>query len=704
MKYSRILRGRVRDFFETSSPTRDYIANYVLDNLKNGTKSVALCFRGNAATLYYRCHQLLRIRSSRDGIVGEFDFRHARYSENYKLILERLNNLHVDTSRFCGESGHTSQSIIRFSLEKCNIAEVKEILEIYRGLIDDFFNTEKKNRVFGAPIGTREKSFLLEKDRQQQLWASYFLNDSLTFYDLEYSERFAAQNGIHGRFDLLGLRREKSGYTLLLTELKSSSQALKGKSGIEDHERDYLAYLGSSFVAVRKTEACETIRLFCNVFGKPYPPFLAPETITEVKVQFVFSDNVVGAGKAYRPLDSRIEKAYLETASPQVRLTDEKPSLRYTILRGKDKIGENLIEIAYGDTKLLVELGKALDGGEELSDIEKTVLQEKYDAVVVSHYHADHSGLIEQKKDCPIYVGAGARRILQAIDKYNGKTLPNNIVAYQSGKPFHIGEIEITPFLCDHSAFDSYMLLLKAGGKSILYTGDFRFHGRKNSNGLFACLPDRVDTLISEGTNIGSDKPCFSERELEERAVELFSTTDKPIFVLQSASNIDRIVSIYRAAKRSGRIFYEDIYTAMLAKAAGGGIPRPDNFEDVYVFTPWRVQGKRKDMLFEFEQKRGVESIAKGKPFVMLVRPSMLNYLRKIAEKINLNGAYLIYSLWSGYREHDDVKTFLTQAQALGLIERTLHTSGHASQQDIERLKERVSASEYVFVHTASNI
>ncbi len=378
----------------------------------------------------------------------------------------------------------------------------------------------------------------------------------------------------------------------------------------------------------------------------------------------------------------------------------EKPALNYTILRGKDKIGENLIEIEYGETKLLIELGKALDGGEELSDIEKAVLQKKYDAVVVSHYHADHAGLIGQKKDCPIYIGAGARRILGAMDEYNGKILPNNIVAYRSGRPFYVSKIRITPFLCDHSAFDSYMLLFEAGGKSILYTGDFRLHGRKNSDGLFARLPEYVDTLISEGTNLGSGKPCFSERELEERAAELFPTTDRPVFVLQSASNIDRLVSMYRAAKRSGRIFYEDLYTAMLAVAAGGKIPRPDVFDDVYAFTPRRVQGKRKDLFFEFEHKRGIARIAKGKPFVMLVRPSMLGYLKKLAEKMDLEGALLVYSMWSGYREQDDVKLFLAEAQKLGFTEYTLHTSGHASEQDIERLKERVAASEYVTVHT----
>ncbi len=393
--------------------------------------------------------------------------------------------------------------------------------------------------------------------------------------------------------------------------------------------------------------------------------------------------------------DEHYVSVYTHSPRPTPR-----PVLRYQILRGKDKIGENLIEISYGETRILVELGKALDGGEELSELEKAVLHEKYDAVVVSHYHADHAGLIEEKQDCPIYIGAGARRMIEAMDEYRGRSLPKNIRAYRSGRAYHVGKIWFIPYLCDHSAFDSYMLLFEAGGRSILYTGDFRFHGRKSGEELLSRLPKKVDTLISEGTNLGSGKPCFSERDLENRAVELFKFTEKPVFVLQSASNLDRIVSFYRAAKRCGRIFYEDLYTALLASAAGGKIPRPDVFGDVFAFTPRPVRGKRKDMFFEFAQKRGASQIAKGKPFVMLVRPSMLGYLKKLAEKTDLAGALLIYSMWSGYREHDDVKNFLEEVRAMGLEEHTLHTSGHASISDIERLKACVEAEEYVTVHT----
>lgn len=395
------------------------------------------------------------------------------------------------------------------------------------------------------------------------------------------------------------------------------------------------------------------------------------------------------------------DEHYVSAFTKKHKQDNDAPILTYSVLRGQDKIGENLIEISYGETKILVELGKALDGGDELSDIEKTVLITKYDAVVVSHYHADHAGLIEYKTDCPVYMGSGAYRIVKAMSEYRGKTLVSNIATYRSGKAFYIGKIKITPFLCDHSAFDSYMLLFEAGGKSILYTGDFRFHGRKNSGELLSRLPKKVNTLICEGTNVNNDKPCFSESELENKLLEIMWQNKKPVFVLQSGTNIDRLVSVYRAAKRSGRILYEDNYAALIASAAGGKIPRPDVFDDVYAFTPRLLRGKRKDMFLEFDNKRGLRKISKNSSFVMLVRPSMLGYLKKLAERMDLPGAVLIYSMWNGYKQNEDMAGFLSTVQSLGMNTVDLHTSGHASTEDIERLKQTICADEYVTVHTS---
>ena len=378
----------------------------------------------------------------------------------------------------------------------------------------------------------------------------------------------------------------------------------------------------------------------------------------------------------------------------------EEATLTYKVLRGQNKIGENLIEVSYGDTKILVELGKALDGGEQLSDVEQAVLQVDYNAVVVSHYHADHAGLIAEKRDCPIYVGKGAYRVLGAISEYHGAVLPSNVATYKNGKPFYVGAIKVTPFLCDHSAYDSYMLLFEAGGRSVLYTGDFRFHGRKDSGKLLCALPKKVDVLITEGTNLGKNACTITESQLENKLVDIMRQNDKPVFVLQSASNIDRLVSVYRAAKRSGRILYEDNFAALVATAAGGSIPRPDVFPDVYAFTPRLLRGHRKDMFWKIEQKRGLKGIAAGKKFVMLVRPSMLKYVEKLNGSLGLSGATLVYSTWSGYKQDEAMAQFLNQAKDMCITVVDLHTSGHASKEDLELLEKAVNPGQIVRVHT----
>lgn len=375
--------------------------------------------------------------------------------------------------------------------------------------------------------------------------------------------------------------------------------------------------------------------------------------------------------------------------------------LKYNILRGHNKIGENLIEISYGGAIILVELGKSLDGSGE--QLEQEILNKEYSAVVVSHYHEDHAGLIKNKKDCHVYIGGGAYRVLKAMGAYRGEEMPENITQYHDRKSFGFGSIKVTPFLCDHSAYDSYMLLFEAGGQSILYTGDFRFHGRKDSHKLLSELPESVDVLIHEGTNIGKSSCTMTEAELENKAVEIMKSTDGPVFVLQSGTNIDRLVSIYRASKRSGRITYMDNYTSHIAQAAGGSIPRPDVFADVIAFTPRAVHGKRRDMFLEIINKRGLKGIANGtKRFTMLVRPSMAEYIKKLVSTAHIEGATLIYSMWNGYKENEDTAAFLNEMKALGVKIVDLHTSGHASTEDIELLKRTVNAKQTVCVHTES--
>ena len=373
--------------------------------------------------------------------------------------------------------------------------------------------------------------------------------------------------------------------------------------------------------------------------------------------------------------------------------------MKIYIHRGQNQIGGNIIEIATNTTKILLDAGIELDdtNAQSLPKIQGLFDYAGYDAIFISHYHGDHVGLAyHTHKDIPIYIGKASYNIIQASDSYKkiNTITPKGFLYHKQA--ISVGDIKVTPYLCDHSAFDSYMLLCEADGETVLYTGDFRSNGRKSFDVLLNALPKNVDTLLCEGTTLSRDNyVAISEKELEEYAVDLFRKTLGPIFILQSSMNIDRIVTMYRAAKQSNRVFLEEVYMADIATAAGKNIPNP-NFNDVYAFI---TSPAKCSMLTKYKHKAGKSFISK-KPFVMCVRNSMLRYLKSLANIMSFKNGILIYSFWSGYRETEDMKYFLSECKKLGLKIVTLHTSGHADENTIKRLIETVNPKVLIPIHT----
>ena len=147
---------------------------------------------------------------------------------------------------------------------------------------------------------------------------------------------------------------------------------------------------------------------------------------------------------------------------------------------------------------------------------------------------------------------------------------------------------------------------MEADGKRLFYSGDLRAHGRKGSlfERLVAHPPENVDVLLLEGTTIGrtgKDNKYPSESELEERFERLFREAKGLSLVWCSGQNIDRIVTVYRAARRAGKQFIVDMYTASVLRAIGNpNLPQP-GFQGFRVFLPWRQKEQIIDQkLFAF--------------------------------------------------------------------------------------------------------
>jgi ribonuclease J len=257
----------------------------------------------------------------------------------------------------------------------------------------------------------------------------------------------------------------------------------------------------------------------------------------------------------------------------------------------------------------------------------------------------------------------------------------------ESGKPLQIGPFAITPHLVDHSGFDAYALEIEAGARRLFYSGDLRAHGRKSK--LFELMvkkpPKNIDVMLMEGSSLGrlADGESFpTEQELERIFIERFKTTGGMVLVACSPQNIDRVVTIYRAAKQTGRTLIVDAYAAEVLKATGyDSIPKPERgWPNIAVFIPQRqrVHLKRKNIAPLVDSYRSFrlwpEKLAEHAPrSVMLFRPWMFSDMDRAKA---LTGAMVIWSQWEGYLKEGSGAQFEAGCKARGISFEVIHTSG----------------------------
>lgn len=369
------------------------------------------------------------------------------------------------------------------------------------------------------------------------------------------------------------------------------------------------------------------------------------------------------------------------------------------IHRGQNQIGGSIIEISDDKTRLFFDIGINLDESDEVEVPEIDGLlcgAPNCDGVFISHYHSDHLGLTDKLLDgIPVFMGEKAYEIITAAADYREKQLsfkPHYI--YDKDK-IMLGKFTITPFLCDHSAFDSYMFLIEHGDKTILYTGDFRANGRLDFEALLSDLP-KVDVLITEGTTLTREgQENIQEELLEDIAVNYIQDKKGPIFIMMSAQNIDRLVTAQNIADKTGRVFLQDIYTAQIAKSC-------DVLSDkARVFMTGG--DKQYQQLQRFNTvKIGKYEISKT-PFLMCIRQSMKNYLAKLNDLVSFEGGVLFYGMWKGYMEQPEMKEFLEWMTSKGVKIHILHTSGHADSITIERIIEQTTPKTIIPVHTENS-
>ncbi|MBA7506527.1 Ribonuclease J [subsurface metagenome] len=414
-------------------------------------------------------------------------------------------------------------------------------------------------------------------------------------------------------------------------------------------------------------------------------------------------------------------------------------NIKLTIFRGTKEIGGNCILLESEKTRVMLDFGTPLvdkDGNEfDTKKIRKKSISQlikekilfpikglyqydennKIDAILISHPHIDHIGFVHYASDkIPIYIGDEARIMVDASNLFlPGPKLENRYYKQiKSEQQKTIGDFKITPFSVDHSAYDSYAFLITYGDINILYTGDFRIHGRKP--GMYKKMMQylkgvKIDYLIMEGTHIeDKDSPYKNEKDVEKEILKIIKHTPNLVLANFSPQNVDRLVSFFRSTKRSGREFVADEYCAYILHEISkkrSTIPDPQKEPKIKVYFREYFMRRKADnskqkiiSLFKDFQVDADYINRNQNKIVMTFRPSMLDSdFKKIIPKKN---SACIYSYHDIYLEKPEYKKLQQYFNNKGIAFKKAHVSGHIYLSDMKKFVKTIKPKHILPIHT----
>ncbi len=328
----------------------------------------------------------------------------------------------------------------------------------------------------------------------------------------------------------------------------------------------------------------------------------------------------------------------------------------------------------------------------------------------VSHAHMDHAGhLALVDPDVPVYLGEGTRTLLETIQSSSPSMRYGEHAwkVFEDRTPVRVGQLEVVPFPVDHSVPFAYGFLIRTSEGTIVYTGDFRHHGpRAEATHEFfaAAKAERPRMLITEGTRAGPDRrKNFSEDGVRRGVDGVLADCSTVALACTYPRDVDRLTTLYAAAREAGRTLLVSARTAYLLGAVAprfpaGAVPVPGRSAGIAVYA------RKKKRLFRWE-----EPLLDGALSAADVRERGREYLLALdlthfPEMIDLRpprGSPFVHSMSEPFSEDDvDDRVMHNWLDHFGLTFHQMHASGHASDPELKSIVRDVAADAVVPIHT----
>jgi ribonuclease J len=338
------------------------------------------------------------------------------------------------------------------------------------------------------------------------------------------------------------------------------------------------------------------------------------------------------------------------------------------------------------------------------------------DAIFVSHAHMDHSAYISFiNRQIPVYCGETTRIILQALSEMRRADFEFNVEdiifkPFRTGNKIKIDNVKIEPIHVDHSVPGAYGFIIHTTNGAVVYTGDFRVHGAKpemTSDFVAKAKEAEPVAIINEATNM-TGAYVSSEAEVENKLNHIVEQAEGIVLAEFSNTDVDRLNSFYRIAKKNGRCIAVSLRQAYLINALrrDKGLKIPNlNGESILIF---RKSKKRYDkwekQIIEQYESEVVDVFDVSKQQCKTILALSFYDLEELVEIQPDAGSCYILSASEPFNEEMemDFERLINWLCHYGLPQYHAHVSGHIMPLQLKATLREIDAAKIFPVHTES--